>query len=97
MSDKPLTEQEWVYQYVKKRESPLPVVLGTRGTWTVQGQPVIILVAFTMVDIMAFRDMHGVPKHPIRTIKYKDMIYYAVNIIGTKSVESIMKFWEEKN
>lgn len=31
MSEKALSEQEWVYNYLKSKKSPVPLVLGTRG------------------------------------------------------------------
>ena len=34
MSEKVLSEQEWVYNYLQSRKSPLPLVLGTKGTWS---------------------------------------------------------------
>ena len=33
MSEKTLSEQEWVYNYLKSRKNPVPLVIGTRGTW----------------------------------------------------------------
>ncbi|MFL0574717.1 hypothetical protein [Priestia megaterium] len=93
MNEKTLSEQEWVYNYLKKKT--LPVVLGTRGTWGINGKKVIILVAFTIPDIMVFREMHNVEKNPIRKMKYKNIVYYAVNIVNKKQVEYLIDSWKE--
>src|SRR3954452_7525963 len=95
MSEKTLSEQEWVYNYLKGRKNPVPIVLGTRGTWVINGEKVIILVAFTMPDIMVFREMHNVVKNPIRKMKYKDIVYFAVNIVDKKQVEYLIDYWKE--
>ncbi|MCQ6281979.1 hypothetical protein [Bacillus sp. EB600] len=95
MSEKTLSEQEWVYNYLKSRKSPVPLVMGTRGTWGISGKRAIILVAFTIPDIMVFREMHNVVKNPIRKVKYKDIVYFAVNIVDKKQVEYLIDFWKE--
>ncbi|QCJ44739.1 hypothetical protein FAY30_24225 [Bacillus sp. S3] len=97
MSKKNVSEQEWVYNYLQGKKSPLPLVLGTRGTWGINGKKVIILIAFTIPDIMAFRDMHNVGENPIRKMKYKDVVYFAVNIVGKKQVEYLMDYWKDDN
>lgn len=61
-------------------------MLGTRGSWGINGERAIILVAFTMLDIEAFRDMHNVAKNPIREIKYRGIVYFVVNIVDKKQV-----------
>lgn len=66
MAEKLLSEQEWIYNYFKCRDYPLPVVLGTRGNWGIEGEKAIIIVAFTMPDITVFRDIHNASKNPIR-------------------------------
>jgi hypothetical protein len=95
MNEKTSSEQEWVFNYLQDREKPLPLVLGTRGTWGINGKKVIILVAFTLPDITVFREMHNVRNNPIRTMKYKDIVYYAVNIVDKKQVEYLIDFWQE--
>lgn len=95
-SDKldPLTEQQWLQKYVEKHPNPLPVVIGTRGTWKVAGTYVIILVAFTEVDIELMASLHGVSHHPVRKMKLSDTLtYYAVNIIKKKQVREIIQSW----
>ncbi|WP_260621128.1 hypothetical protein [Priestia aryabhattai] len=77
------------------KKKTLPVVLGTRGTWGINGKKVIILVAFTIPDIMVFREMHNVEKNPIRKMKYKNIVYYAVNIVNKKQVEYLIDSWKE--
>ena len=94
MSKKALSEQEWVYNYLQSRKRPLPLVLGTRGTWGINGEKAIILVAFTMLDITAFREMHNVAKNPIRKMKYKNIVYFAVNIVDKKQVEYLIDYWK---
>ena len=94
MSEKALSEQEWVYNYLQSRKRPLPLVLGTRGTWGINGKKAIILVAFTMPDITVFREMHNVAKNPIRKVKYKNIIYFAVNIVDKKQVEHLIDYWK---
>ena len=95
MSEKALSEQEWVYNYLQSRKNPLPLVLGTRGTWGINGEKAIILIAFTMPDITVFREMHNVVKNPIRTVKYKNIVYFAVNIVDKKQVEYLIDYWKE--
>lgn len=95
MNKKTLSEQEKVYNYLQNRKNPLPLVLGTRGTWGVNGEKAIILVAFTMADIIIFREIHNAAKNPIRKMKYKDIVYYAVNIVDKKQVEYVINDWKK--
>lgn len=95
MNEKTLSEQEWVYNYLQSRKSPVPLVIGTRGTWGINGKRAIILVAFTIPDIMVFREMHNVVKNPIRKVKYKDIVYFAVNIVDKKQVGYLIDYWKE--
>jgi hypothetical protein len=95
MVNKNLSEQEWVYSYHKNSNKPLPLVLGSRGTWGINGDKAIILVAFTLPDIAVMRDLHNVSKNPIREMKYKDIVYYAVNIVAKKQVEYVIDYWKE--
>jgi hypothetical protein len=95
MDNKNLSEQEWVYNYLQKCNKPLPLVLGSRGTWGINGNKAIILVAFTIPDIAVMRDLHNVSKNPIREMKYKDIVYYAVNIVAKKQVEYVIDYWKE--
>ncbi|MFS0778176.1 hypothetical protein ABC255_19515 [Neobacillus sp. 3P2-tot-E-2] len=95
MVNKNLSEQEWVYNYLQKCNKPLPLVLGSRGTWGINGNKAIILVAFTIPDIAVMRDLHNVSKNPIREMKYKDIVYYAVNIVARKQVEYVIYYWKE--
>ena len=95
MNGKNLSEQEWVYNYLQGEKSPLPLIIGTRGTWGINGKRAIILVAFTIPDIMVFRKMHNVVKNPIRKMKYKDIIYFAVNIVDEKQVEYLIDYWKD--
>src|SRR5690606_25295558 len=90
-----ITEQEWVYEYVNSRENPLPVVLGTRGTWAANKKPMIILIGMTMVDVLVLRDIYSVSGHPVRKMNYKDITYYAINIIEKKKVKEIIEEWKE--
>lgn len=94
MSEKALSEQEWIYNYLQSRKRPLPLVLGTRGTWGINGVKAIILVAFTMPDITVFREIHNVAKNPIRRMKYKNIFYFAVNIVDKKQVEYLIDYWK---
>lgn len=96
MNEKVLSEQEWIYNYLQSQELPLPVVLGTKGTWGIKGEKVIIIVAFTMPDITVFRDIHNATINPIRKVKYKDIVYYAVNIVDKKQVEYLIDYWKEE-
>ena len=94
MNEKTLSEQEWVYNYLQSRKKPVPIVLGTRGTWGINGDRAIILVAFTILDIIVFREMHNVLKKPIRKMKYKNIVYFAVNIVDKKQVEYLIDYWK---
>jgi hypothetical protein len=95
MVNKNLSEQEWVYNYIKKGNNPLPLVLGSRGTWGINGNKAIILVAFTLPDIAVMRDLHNVSKNPIREMKFKDIVYYAVNVVDKKQVEYVIDYWKD--
>jgi hypothetical protein len=95
MNKKALSEQEWVYNYLQSRKRPVPLVLGSRGTWGINGETAIILVAFTIPDITVFREIHNVSKNPIREMKYKDIVYFAVNIVDKKQVEYLIDYWKE--
>jgi hypothetical protein len=95
MNKKALSEQEWVYNYLQSRKNPVPLVLGSRGTWGINGETAIILVAFTIPDITIFREIHNVSKNPIREMKYKDIVYFAVNIVDKKQVEYLIDYWKE--
>lgn len=88
-----LSEQEWVYRYLKKNEQPLPLVLGAKGNWGYKGNLMIILISPFEVDVYALAILYGVSHHPIRRVKYKDIIYYAVNIVDKKQVEKIIEEW----
>ncbi|MFT4416273.1 hypothetical protein ACLM5H_20625 [Fredinandcohnia humi] len=90
---KTLTEQEWVYQYAKSKERPLPIVLGTKGTWSGNGRPMIFLIAFTIVDLLYLADLYEVAHHPVREMQVKDITYYAININNKKQVKEIIKDW----
>ena len=70
-------------------------MLGSRGTWGINGETAIILVAFTLPDITVFREIHNVSKNPIREMKYKDIVYFAVNIVDKKQVEYLIDYWKE--
>jgi hypothetical protein len=93
---KTITEQEWVYEYWSKTVKPLPVVLGTRGTWTGNGKPMIILIGFTVVDLFVLGDLYGVSHHPVREVTFQGITYYAINIIDKKRVREIITEWREK-
>ncbi|WHY02811.1 hypothetical protein [Neobacillus sp. DY30] len=95
MVNKNLSEQEWVYNYLQKCKKPIPLVLGSRGTWRINRNKAIILVAFTLPDIAVMRDLHNVRKNPIREMKYKDIVYYAVNMVDKKQVEYVIDYWKE--
>ena len=95
MNGKNLSEQEWFYNYLQGKKSPLPLIIGTRGTWGINGKRAIILVAFTIPDIMVFRKMHNVVKNSIRKMKYKDIIYFDVNIVDEKQVEYLIDYWKD--
>lgn len=94
MNEKNLSEQELVYNYLQGKKSPLPLIIGTRGAWGINGKRVIILVAFTIPDIMVFKEIHNVVKSPIRKMKYKDIVYFAVNIVDEKQVEYLIDYWK---
>lgn len=92
-----LTEAEWVYEYVERKkkngETPYPIVLGTNGTWTGNGKPMIILIALTVIDVLTLADLYGVAHHPVREVKVKELTYFAVNIINKKQVKEIIADW----
>lgn len=92
--NKPLTEQEWVYHYVKSKDKPLPLVMGTKGTWGKNGEPWIILVAGSFNDIMVLCDLHQVPLFHIRKMKIHDLVYYAASITDRTRVKVIMELWQ---
>ncbi len=89
------TEQEWIYDYLKEKEKPLPVVLGTRGTWTGNKKQIIILVGFTLMDVLTLADIYDVAHHPVRIESYKDITYYAINIVNKKRVKEIIEEWRD--
>lgn len=88
-----ITEQDWVCEYVKNKEKPLPVVLGSKGTWSGNGKPMIILIGFSVVDVLALGDLYGVAQNPVREMKQQGITYYAINIVEKKKVKEIMKEW----
>jgi hypothetical protein len=90
-----ITEQEWVYEYVLKKKNPLPVVLGSRGTWTGNGKPMIILIGFNLVDLLMLADLYRAAEHPVRVMKHQEITYYAINIIDKKKVKEIINEWKE--
>ena len=90
-----MTEQEWVAEYVKRKKNPLPVVLGTRGTWTGNKKPMIILIGFTIEDVLVLGDLYGASHHPVREMKNQGITYYAINVIDNKKVKEIMEEWKE--
>lgn len=90
-----ITEQEWIAEYVYRKKNPLPVVLGTRGTWTGNKKPMIILIGFTIVDVMVLGDIYGVSHHPVRKMKGSEVTYYAINIIDRKKVQQIIEEWRD--
>lgn len=90
---KPLSEQEWVYEYVKQSDMPLPVVLGTKGTWGMNNQPWIVLIAGTYPDMMVMCDIHSLPIFHIRRMKIRDLIYYAASITDPEKVKRIIQSW----
>ncbi|WP_077618025.1 hypothetical protein [Bacillus sinesaloumensis] len=92
---KTVTEQDWVDEYIKSKKNPSPVVLGTRGTWTGNRKPMIIL-GFSMVDVLVLGDIYGVSHHPVRKMKSKNITYYAINIIEKKKVKEIIEEWKVK-
>ncbi|WP_147534985.1 hypothetical protein [Bacillus marasmi] len=91
------TEQEWVADYVKGKKHPHPVVIGTRGTWTGNGKPMIILIGFTLEDVLTLGDIYGVAHHPVREMREKTVTYFAINIINRKKVKEIIDEWKEAN
>lgn len=93
---KTITEQDWVYEYISNKTTPLPVVLGTKGTWTGNRKPMIILIGFTMEDVLVLGDIYGVSHHPVRKMKSQDITYYAINIIDKKKVKEIIEEWNEE-
>ena len=92
---KPLTEQEWVYRYLKDKDKPLPLIMGTRGTWGMDGIPWIILVAVSYGDIMVLCDLHQVPLSHIRKMKIHNLTYYAASITDPPKVKEVMETWNE--
>lgn len=91
-----LTEPDWVYEYTKDRKNPFPIVLGTRGTWTGNRKPMIILIGFTLIDVLALGDIYEVAHHPVREMQYQGGTYYAINIIDKKKVKEIIEEWKEE-
>ncbi|KAA9012527.1 hypothetical protein [Niallia endozanthoxylica] len=89
------TEQEWVTKYIQGKKHPLPVVLGTKGTWTGNGKPMVILIGFTIEDVLVLGDIYGVSHHPVREMKEKQVTYYAINIIDRKKVKEIIEEWKK--
>lgn len=89
-----MTEQQWVKEYVQKTKNPLPVVLGTKGTWTGNGKPMIILIGFTIIDVLTLGDIYGVAHHPVRVMNEGVLTYYAINIIDKKQVKEIVEDWK---
>lgn len=94
IENKPLTEQEWIYRYAKSKDKPLPLVMGTKGTWGMNGEPWIILVALSFNDIMVLCDLHHVPLSDIRKMKIHDLTYYAASITDRLRVKEIMDSWQ---
>ncbi|MCC3358212.1 hypothetical protein [Bacillus sp. REN16] len=94
MVEKGLSEQEWIHNYLQGRGNPLPLVLGTRGTWGINGETAIILVAFTMPDIEVLRDIHNATMNPIRKMKYRGVTYFAVNILDREQVINLIEEWK---
>ncbi|MGM0873251.1 MAG: hypothetical protein ACQEWV_00360 [Bacillota bacterium] len=91
-----ITEQEWVSKYAKEKKKPLPVVLGTRGTWTGNRKPMIILIGFTIEDVLVLGDIYGAAFHPVREMKHQGVTYYAINVIDKKKVKEIIEEWKEQ-
>lgn len=90
---KALSEQEWVYRYNLSGKKN-PVILGAKGTWVIGSNKAIILITFTFPDMMALKMIFSVSiKHPVREVKYKDLLYYAVNIVDQDKVQDIIKSW----
>ena len=90
-----MTEQKWVQEYIKRTEKLLPLILGTRGTWSANGKPMIILIGFTIVDVLTLGDLYGVAHHPVRVMKLEEFTYYAINIINRKAVKEIIADWKK--
>lgn len=90
-----ITEQEWVSEYAKGKKNPLPVVLGTRGTWTGNRKPMIILIGFTIEDVLVLGDIYRASHHPVREMKYQGILYYAINVIDKKKVKEIIEVWKD--
>lgn len=91
---KAMTEQQWVKEYITTTIRPMPIVLGTRGTWTGNGKPMIILIGFTVVDVLTLGDIYGVAHHPVRKMRVEDIYYYAINIVDKKKVKNIIEEWK---
>lgn len=89
-----MTEQQWVKEYVTKTDKPIPIVLGTRGTWSGNGKPMIILIGFTFVDVLTLGDFYDVAHHPVRRMIVDDTLYFAINIIDKKKVKEIIEEWK---
>jgi len=91
---KNLTEQEWVYEYLQNTKNPLPIVLGTKGTWSGNGKKMIFLIGFTLLDVLTLADLYQVSHHPVREMITKGYTYFAINITETKKVKSIINEWQ---
>lgn len=91
-----VTEQEWVYEYAIRKENPPPVVLGSRGTWSGNGKPMVILIGFTLVDVLVLGDIYGAAHHPVREMQHQGVTYYAINVVEKKKVKEIIKDWQEQ-
>lgn len=89
-----ITEQQWVKEYIAETETPLPIVLGTRGTWTGNGKPIVILIGFTMVDVLTLGDIYGVSHQAVRVMQADGFVYFAINIIDKKKVKDIIEEWK---
>lgn len=90
-----MTEQQWIIEYIQRTEKPLPLVLGTRGTWSANGKPMIILIGFTIIDVLMLGDFYRVAHHPVRAMKLEEFTYYAINIIDKKRVKEIIADWKK--
>jgi CO dehydrogenase/acetyl-CoA synthase alpha subunit len=90
-----MTEQQWVMKYVQKTSKPLPIVLGTSGAWTGNGKPLIILIGFTLIDVLTLGDIYDVAHHPVRKMEIEGLTYYAINIIDKKQVKKIVEDWKK--
>jgi CO dehydrogenase/acetyl-CoA synthase alpha subunit len=88
------TEQEWVFEYVTSKPQPTPVVLGSKGTWSGNGKPMIILIGFTLVDVLTLADIYDAAHHPVREMEHQGITYYAINIIEKRKVKKIIEDWK---